>query len=54
MASKAVGLLVCVLILALDIVAGILGIKAEAEQDKVQIHFTFNYIKNVMKNDNLC
>nr|GMD10885.1 uncharacterized protein LOC109163389 [Ipomoea batatas] len=34
MASKAVGLLVCALILALDIVAGILGIKAEAEQDK--------------------
>ncbi|XP_019167674.1 PREDICTED: uncharacterized protein LOC109163389 [Ipomoea nil] len=34
MASKALGLLVCALILALDIVAGILGIKAEAEQDK--------------------
>lgn len=46
MASKAVGLLVCALILALDIVAGILGIKAEAEQDKVHIHLFYFHVHN--------
>lgn len=32
---KLVGILVCFLIVAIDVVAGILGIQAEVEQNKV-------------------
>ena len=39
--AKMVGILACLLIVAMDITAGILGIKAEAYQNKVCIHFTF-------------
>ena len=40
--GKIVGVLVCLVILALDITAGILGIKAEAAQNQVylfNLHF---------------
>lgn len=35
---KAGGILVCIVIIALDIAAGILGLEAELEQNKVIIH----------------
>lgn len=38
--AKVIGVLVCLLIVVLDIVAGILGIEAEIAQDKVY-HFFF-------------
>lgn len=33
--SKVVGVFVCILIMTLDVIAGILGIKAEAAQNQV-------------------
>ena len=35
--AKAVGVLVCLLIVVIDIVAGILGIEAEIAQNKVYV-----------------
>lgn len=48
---KVGGVFVCLLIVAMDIVAGILGIEAELEQNKVRVYSRLagsSYLSNVL------
>ena len=40
---KLVGVLICLLVVAMDIVAGLLGIEADIAQNKVEIKFKLNF-----------
>lgn len=48
--AKLFGIFACLLIVALDATAGILGIKAEAAQNQVQLPLSDVYIGNMSSN----
>jgi hypothetical protein len=43
MAKVGAAILVCIVVLALDVTAGILGIEAQAAQNKVKSKDTYNF-----------
>jgi len=48
--AKNYGFLICILVMVMDIVAGILGIQAEIAQNKVRTPFDLEYKQQNKKN----